>query len=68
VCGNGRDDDCNGFTDEENAKDCVPYYRDDDEDRYGVTDDFKCLCAPKAPYSFAPALQPVRQKIIDSTF
>jgi hypothetical protein len=51
VCGNGRDDDCNGFTDEENAKDCVPYYRDDDEDRYGVTDDFKCLCAPKAPYS-----------------
>ncbi len=48
---NGADDNCNGQTDEEGAANCTVYYRDDDGDRYGRDDDFKCLCAPKGVYT-----------------
>ncbi len=50
VC-NGRDDNCDGFTDEEGAEGCLIFYRDEDEDQYGVTADSKCLCSGKAPYT-----------------
>ena len=49
VCGGG-DEDCDGETDEEDAGDCVVYYRDDDRDGFGLDDDGRCLCAPVAPY------------------
>jgi len=45
VC-NGKDDDCNGGTDEENSPGCERYYYDFDGDNYGtIADDWKCLCA-----------------------
>ncbi len=48
---NGIDDDCNGQTDEENAKDCKAYYLDADKDGYGVSAAAsKCLCAATATY------------------
>ena len=48
---NGIDDNCDGRTDEEGALGCVNYYRDSDGDGYGFELDWKCLCAPKAPYT-----------------
>jgi hypothetical protein len=48
---NGLDDDCDGDTDEVNATDCAPYFRDDDGDGYGLPGDSLCLCAPEAPYT-----------------
>jgi hypothetical protein len=50
VC-NGRDDDCNGQTDEAGADGCIVYYRDGDQDGYGITADAKCLCSGQAPYT-----------------
>jgi DNA-binding beta-propeller fold protein YncE len=46
VC-NGQDDNCNGWTDEENAQGCTDFWRDADGDGFG-TDAFptKCLCGP----------------------
>ncbi len=43
---NDADDDCNGKTDEEGAKGCVPYYLDMDGDGAGVTGDSSCRCGP----------------------
>ena len=43
VCGNGRDDNCNGSETEEDAIGCVRYYTDLDSDGYG-TGDGRCLC------------------------
>ena len=50
LCGNGKDDNCNGFVDEENASGCQIYYADKDNDSYGDPTDFKCLCAPQGSY------------------
>ena len=47
---NGKDDDCDGQVDEENAVGCIVYFRDVDSDGFGMTDDAKCLCSPSAPY------------------
>lgn len=44
----GTDNNCNGLVDEENALDCAVYYKDSDQDGYGVTADARCLCAPDA--------------------
>jgi len=52
VC-NGIDDDCDKLVDEENAAGCAVYYRDGDDDSYGVTNDSKCLCTPEDDYSTA---------------
>lgn len=49
-CGNGVDDNCDTFIDEENATGCVQYYYDDDGDTYGVGAP-KCLCAPSGKYT-----------------
>ncbi|GMV39564.1 MAG: hypothetical protein AMXMBFR64_12800 [Myxococcales bacterium] len=51
LCGNLKDDDCDGLTDEEGATGCQSWLKDADQDGYGVTADSKCLCAPTAPYS-----------------
>jgi hypothetical protein len=48
---NGRDDDCDGNTDEENANGCKTYFRDDDKDGFGVKGDTRCLCTGVAPYT-----------------
>lgn len=43
----GKDNNCDGFTDEEDAEGCTKYYVDNDKDTYGVTSetDFHCICA-----------------------
>ena len=45
ICGNGKDDDCDGLTDEEGADQCKNYWQDLDSDGFG-TGAPKCLCAP----------------------
>ena len=44
VCGDEKDNDCDGFTDEEGAQGCNTYYLDEDGDDYGVEGEGKCLC------------------------
>ena len=48
---NGKDDDCDGFVDEEDALNCATYFFDNDTDDFGVTTDFKCLCAATGKYT-----------------
>jgi hypothetical protein len=48
---NGKDDDCNGVTDDAGASGCVTYFLDQDGDGAGVTGNSKCLCAATAPYT-----------------
>ncbi len=50
VC-NGQDDDCDGQVDEEGAPGCREYYRDEDQDGFGVSGDSRCLCAADWPYT-----------------
>jgi hypothetical protein len=45
------DNDCDGLTDEDGAVGCTPYYRDGDGDGFGRTDDVRCACAPRAPWT-----------------
>ncbi|HQK50361.1 MAG TPA: putative metal-binding motif-containing protein [Myxococcota bacterium] len=51
---NGRDDDCDGLTDEVGSVGCQPWYRDLDQDGYGVDGTARCLCGPdevnRAPF------------------
>ena len=47
---NDKDDDCDGFTDEEGADGCTIFYRDDDNDGFG-TDEAKCLCQRQGSFS-----------------
>jgi len=42
----GVDNDCDGLVDEPGALGCDPWYRDADEDDYGLNGDVLCLCAP----------------------
>ena len=48
---NTIDDNCNGATDEADAKDCKKYYVDSDFDGYGDSKKFKCMCASEKPYT-----------------
>jgi hypothetical protein len=48
---NGKDDDCDGLTDEDGAQGCKIYYKDADQDGFGVTSDARCLCSPTPPYT-----------------
>lgn len=50
VC-NGIDDNCDGLIDPENTSGCQVFYKDADQDGYGVTNDKKCLCTASAPYT-----------------
>jgi hypothetical protein len=47
---NGKDDDCDGLTDEDGAAGCTNFYVDHDGDGHGVAGDPRCLCAPIVPY------------------
>ena len=49
VC-NGIDDNCDGQIDEQGAVGCTTYYRDSDNDGYGLRGDTACLCAPSGSY------------------
>ncbi|MCB9727809.1 MAG: putative metal-binding motif-containing protein [Deltaproteobacteria bacterium] len=54
---NGKDDDCDGQTDEPGATGCDEYWRDFDGDEYGAKDEpTSCLCAPD-PATFFTATQ-----------
>jgi hypothetical protein len=50
IC-NGKDNNCNGLIDEEGAQGCRIYFRDEDKDGFGVSDDFLCLCIATVPYT-----------------
>jgi hypothetical protein len=47
----GKDNDCDGFVDEDNPLGCQLYHRDHDEDGWGNVDDSQCLCAPEGEYT-----------------
>ncbi|MBM4396438.1 MAG: thrombospondin type 3 repeat-containing protein [Deltaproteobacteria bacterium] len=49
----GRDEDCNGQTDEGSAAGCSTWYRDGDGDGHGKPGDSVCRCGPVAPYTAA---------------
>ena len=49
VCG-GADENCDGDVDEQDADGCTVYYRDEDDDGYGLSDDQACLCQAENPY------------------
>jgi len=53
VC-NGKDENCDGETDEEGAVGCTNYFEDKDRDQFGSSS-FKCLCAPQYPYTATQA-------------
>jgi hypothetical protein len=50
VC-DGKDNDCDGITDEEGAQGCVRYFYDFDGDNFGISFS-KCLCAPDPQTKF----------------
>ena len=50
VCQNGKDDDCDGETDEEDCQGCITYYLDVDNDGYGLSNDTQCLSGPLGNY------------------
>ncbi len=47
----GDDNDCDGETDPEDSIGCTLYFRDEDEDGFGVSDDSACLCTMATPYT-----------------
>jgi len=50
VC-NGRDDNCDGLTDEDDAVGCTVYYRDSDGDGHGDQGASICACAPRGAFT-----------------
>ncbi|MBM4394984.1 MAG: putative metal-binding motif-containing protein [Deltaproteobacteria bacterium] len=50
VC-NGRDDDCDGKIDPEDSTGCKSWFRDDDEDGWGLDTSRRCLCKPEPPWT-----------------
>jgi len=54
VCGNAKDDNCNGQQDEPDAGGCTPFYLDQDGDGFG-TGKPQCLCAPNQNYTVKKA-------------
>ncbi|TNF28658.1 MAG: hypothetical protein EP329_17510 [Deltaproteobacteria bacterium] len=49
--GDGKDEDCDGATDEANAEGCVDLYEDIDGDEFGVTLTRTCLCGPTGDFT-----------------
>jgi hypothetical protein len=47
----GKDNDCDGAIDDGNPLGCVNYYLDSDEDGYGNSYIFKCLCSPEVKFT-----------------
>jgi len=50
-CETGRDEDCNGQTDEAGCQGCTTFYKDQDGDGYGVASDSQCLGEASGTYS-----------------
>lgn len=50
ICDN-IDNDCDKEIDEMGSGGCQIYYKDEDMDSYGVTEDFLCLCKPEGKYT-----------------
>ena len=50
ICANGKDDNCNGSVNEEDAKGCLKFWLDADADGYGVLKP-RCFCSPSGDYS-----------------
>jgi len=48
---NNYDDNCDGTIDEMGASGCSLFYRDKDDDNYGFTEDYRCLCLPEGLYT-----------------
>ncbi|MGA1842166.1 MAG: putative metal-binding motif-containing protein [bacterium] len=48
---NGFDDDCDGMVDEKNSVGCIRYFKDYDQDGYGVIYDSRCICVPEGYYT-----------------
>ncbi|MSP92899.1 MAG: hypothetical protein EXR79_14035 [Myxococcales bacterium] len=51
-CGNGKDDNCSGTEDDEDAADCTDFYADPDKDGFGVNAG-ACMCGPNTKYPAA---------------
>ena len=49
VC-DGQDNNCDNEIDPENSSGCTVYYRDEDNDGFGLTADSRCLCMPSGAY------------------
>ena len=47
----GKDNNCDGVTDPQDAAGCLNYYEDDDTDGYGQTAKKACLCLSAAPFT-----------------
>ncbi len=72
-CGTPYDDNCNGSNNDQNAKDCQPFFFDADSDKWG-TNSSKCLCVPLNQYKAInpgdcnesdPAINPGAAEICD---
>lgn len=50
IC-DGKDNDCDGQTDEGNLEGCVDYFYDNDNDGYGDPEKSICVCGPVGKYS-----------------
>ena len=50
VCNDAKDNDCDGQTDEPGCQGCSTYYKDYDNDGYGISSDSLCLGAPQGEY------------------
>lgn len=53
VC-DGKDNNRDDHVDEENARGCTVYYKDADEDHYGVDEDSRCLYGPDFNNQYTP--------------
>ena len=51
VCGNGKDDNCNGSQNDVGAIGCTNFYADSDGDTFGLDTSKKCLCVPQGAFS-----------------
>ncbi len=54
VC-DGVDNNCNGQLDEPGSGGCMPYYKDKDDDSFGMENKSQCLCGPSEEYSASQA-------------
>jgi len=50
-CFDTIDNDCDGLVDEEGGTNCTLFYKDGDQDGYGILTDAKCLCVATVPYT-----------------
>ncbi|NUN14875.1 MAG: hypothetical protein HUU55_14700, partial [Myxococcales bacterium] len=52
---NGADDDCDGQIDEPGSVGCSTFFRDDDNDGFGIVTDALCVCAAFPPFTTTAA-------------